>query len=394
MAILKTGENTGALSQEFRRQRQAIFGSRRYLFHVAIWMFVFLYIAISTSDFSAGFRININNSSAATKLNPEFNLTIVTIGVICASLVAAVMIYFFLLFVIPFARYKARKRYLWGGLFINVTVWSAVLTAFVLIVSSVSAQMNILESDVALLIGIFASVSMLLSAYFFAFYYFIDLYDQQKNLNRYEQVFTDKLQAETNFLKTQINPHFLFNTLNNIYSLTLSQSSDAPRVTVQLKELINYMVNDCTMDMVPLDGEIRFLENYISLEKVRNKQDNTTIELDIKGDAAGKVIAPLLLVNFIENAFKHGVKAGIGASFVKVRLYIMDKMLAMEVSNSKPEAMEPSHELNKQGSSGIGIRNVKRRLELLYPNRYKLRISQTKTEFNVHLNLQLFTHGA
>ncbi|KAK6025901.1 hypothetical protein OSTOST_08183 [Ostertagia ostertagi] len=146
--------------------------------------------------------------------------------------------------------------------------------------------------------------------------------------------------------------------------------------------------------MVPLDGEIRFLENYVSLEKLRNKQDHTSIELDVKGDTAGKEIAPLLLVNFIENAFKHGVKAGIGQSFVRIRLYVMDKVLAMEVSNSKPDLIGEGKAPEGQKSSGIGIRNVKRRLELLYPNRYKLRINQSENEFNVHLNLQLLSHGA
>src|SRR5215217_6060899 len=131
----------------------------------------------------------------------------------------------------------------------------------------------------------------MLTANFFSFYYFIDLYDQQKGLNRYQQVFTDKLQAETNFLKTQINPHFLFNTLNNIYSLTLSKSDDAPRITEQLKELISYMVNDCALDMVPLSGEINFLRNYIALEQLRNRQDNTIIELEIKGNTGGREIA-------------------------------------------------------------------------------------------------------
>jgi two-component system LytT family sensor kinase len=392
MAMVKTRKKNTALREEILRQRQVVFGKRRYWIHIAIWIFVFLYIIFSTGDFSLGLKIGISN--AGKKQPPELNIGLMTIGIAGGSLVAALMIYFYLLFVIPFARYKQQKRYLWGGLFLNMFAWMGMLIIVVIIVTLLRERWQSEESDFALLIGLFASASLMLSAYFFAIYYFIDLYDQQQYLNSYQQVFTDKLQAETNFLKTQINPHFLFNTLNNIYSLTLSQSPDAPRITMQLKDLIGYMVNDCAKDMVPLDGEIRFLENYVSLEKLRNKQDHTTIELDVKGDTAGKEIAPLLLVNFIENAFKHGVKAGIGQSFVRIRLYVMDKVLAMEVSNSKPDLIGEGKVPEGQKSSGIGIRNVKRRLELLYPNRYKLRINQSENEFNVHLNLQLLSHGA
>ncbi len=137
-------------------------------------------------------------------------------------------------------------------------------------------------------------------------------------------------------MKTQINPHFLFNTLNNIYSLALRQSDDAPVIARQLKELSQYMLYDCTRDMVPLSGEVTFLNNYVSLEQLRNKQEDIDIRLDIKGETEGKQIAPLLLVNFIENAFKHGVKSGIDRAFVQINPFIMDDLLSMEVTNSRP----------------------------------------------------------
>jgi LytS/YehU family sensor histidine kinase len=223
---------------------------------------------------------------------------------------------------------------------------------------------------------------------YFSLYYFLDLYDQQKSLNKYRKVFTEKLEAETNFLKTQINPHFLFNTLNNIYSLTLSQSSDAAFITRQLKNLITYMLQDCTNDLVPLTGEIAFLKNYITLEQLRNKQEQIDIQLTIKGESGNKKIAPLLLINFVENAFKHGVKAGISNAFVKINLLIMGHVLALEIVNSKPEQIEDQQKSVKE-DGGIGIQNVSRRLDILYPHRHKLRISESKKEYSVYLSIDL-----
>lgn len=302
------------------------------------------------------------------------------------SSIAAIMVYFFLLLVIPYARYKRRKTFLWVGLMCNIGFWVVAL----ILVGMLSGTINTVDINKSrgYSVGISASLSAIIAAYFFSLYYFIDLYDQQKYLNRYQQIFTDKLQAETNFLKTQINPHFLFNTLNNIYSLSLKQSSDAVIITQQLKDLIQYMVHDCSKEIVPLEGEIEFLKNYIALEKLRNKQENIDIELNVKGDAAGKEVAPLLLVNFIENAFKHGVKAGIDHAFVKINLYLMDNILSMEITNSKPKATK-SNNLSVQHNGGIGIRNVRRRLEILYPKKHKLRINESKAEYMVHLNIKL-----
>lgn len=371
--------------QELRLQRRMVFGNRRYWFHVIIWVLVFLNFFFVSGELSQGLQAGMAEKNP---VNPSFNLTNVSIGIISGAGVAAIIIYSFLLLSVPYARYKMQKRYLWIALFINGIFWTGILVTLALVLDQVEQRYHLTQESIVVFIGVFASLSVLLSAYFFAFYYFVDLYDQQKNLNRYEKVFTDKLQAETIFLKTQINPHFLFNTLNNIYSLTLSRSDDAPRITHQLKDLIGYMVNDCALDMVPLAGEVDFLRNYIALEKLRNRQDDILIELDIKGNMEGRQIAPLLLVNFIENAFKHGVKAGTGQSFVKVKLYVMNNLLQMEVSNSRPPD-GGAKDLAVSQSGGIGIRNVKRRLEILYPNRYRLRINRTKTMYHVNLIINI-----
>ena len=300
------------LKQELLQQRRTIFGNKRFIFHIIMWLATLCYLVLSVfgDEFKTGIEVgakhNQNSAINSTTINEAPFLIIATIS----TLVGAVMVYFYLLFVVPFARYKKQRRYLWIGVFINIALW-----LFVLIIAAVALGMThdpkskLDENDITLVLMLSIVFSGVVSGVFFSLYYFLDLYDQQKNLNQYRLVLTEKLEAETNFLKTQINPHFLFNTLNNIYSLTLSQSSDAAFITRQLKSLITYMLQDCTKDMVPLTGEIEFLKNYINLEQLRNKQEQADIQLTIKGEPGNKQIAPLLLINFVENAFKHGVKA-------------------------------------------------------------------------------------
>jgi two-component system LytT family sensor kinase len=371
------------LKQEFRQQRKIIFGNKRYWFHIAIWVAVTIVAVIQNGDFQKGFKIGVKMSNK----NLRFDPMVMGVSLLMASITAAVMVYLFLLFIIPLARHRKQKRVLWLGLFTNGLMWLFTLFIAGVLVGSEALSKNNFTPNMIISVSVVATVSVIIPAYFFAIYYFVDLYDQQRNLNRYQQVFTDKLQAETNFLKTQINPHFLFNTLNNIYSLSLRQSDDAPVIARQLKELSQYMLYDCTQDMVPLSGEVTFLNNYVSLEQLRNKQEDIDISLDVKGDTQGKEIAPLLLVNFIENAFKHGVKSGIDHAFVQINLLIMDQVLSMEVTNSRPPA--PAQDLSVKQSGGIGIKNVRRRLEILYPGRHRLKINQSKQQYSVHLNIEL-----
>lgn len=372
------------LKQEFRQQRKTIFGNKRYWFHIAIWATVLLIAIMQNGDFQKGLKIGIRSSNKDIVFNPVAT----SVSLLLSGVTAALMVYLFLLYIIPLARHRKQKRILWLGLMINGGLWLlALFIAGVIAGYSISPSTVKGVPSIVINASVVATVSAMIPAYFFAIYYFVDLYDQQKNLNRYQQVFTDKLQAETNFLKTQINPHFLFNTLNNIYSLSLRQSDDAPVIARQLKELSQYMLYDCTQEMVPLAGEVTFLHNYVSLEQLRNKQEDIEIRLEVKGETGGKQIAPLLLVNFIENAFKHGVKSGIDRAFVQINLFIMDQTLSMEVTNSRPPAV-PS-DLSVKHSGGIGIKNVRRRLEILYPGRHRLKINQSKQQYTVHLNIEL-----
>lgn len=374
------------LKREYRQQRDIVFGRRRYWFHIAIWACVVLFAVAAKSDFMKGMSDGLVKVQSDTA---GINLMLLICSGIIGALLAAVMVYVFLLLVIPYARYKRRKRYLWLGIFLNGAVWILILIIAGFTAGYVADSRHSSTSAIyGMSVGIIASISVVITGYFFSLYYFLDLYDQQKDLNRYQQVFTDKMHAETNFLKTQINPHFLFNTLNNIYSLTLKKSDDARVITSRLKDLIQYMLTDCSKEMVSLSGELLFLKNYIALEELRNKQEQVAISLEVSGDPGDRVIAPLLLINFIENAFKHGVKAGIEHAFVKINLYIMDNVFAMDIVNSKPD-IRSAKDMSVKQDGGIGIRNVKRRLELLYPRKHKLRVRQSAKEFRVYLNIDL-----
>jgi len=205
-----------------------------------------------------------------------------------------------------------------------------------------------------------------------------DLEEQRKELK------SEKLIAELKFLKNQVNPHFLFNTLNNLYSLAYSQSPKTTEVISKLSQMMRYMVYDSNHDLVPLEKEIDYMQNYISLEKLR-LNEVIPITFEIEGDPVQKKIAPLLLIPFLENAFKHGVSNSNPDSWVKAKLVTQGNNLHFEVTNSL---------MNHQGTagasnSGIGLENVRKRLDLKYPELYDLKIASTDTQFSANLDIHL-----
>jgi sensor histidine kinase YesM len=197
-----------------------------------------------------------------------------------------------------------------------------------------------------------------------------------------QQILTEeKLQAELKFLKTQIHPHFLFNTLNNLYALTLKKSDKAPETVLKLSELINYMLYECRSDQVPLSKEIKFIRNYIDIEKMRYG-DKVDIDLRVTGEVGDRSIAPLILLPFVENCFKHGASENLLQSWVKVTIDSHEDHVVIKVENSK------SGDNDGKREEGIGIRNVKRRLDLLYPGKHELKIINGSETFLVVLSIQ------
>lgn len=197
-----------------------------------------------------------------------------------------------------------------------------------------------------------------------------------------QQVLTkEKLEAELKFLKTQIHPHFLFNTLNNLYALTLKKSEKAPEMVLKLSELINYMLYECVADEVPLNKEVKFIQNYISIEKMRYG-DKLEVDVRVQGDTASSRLAPMIILPFVENCFKHGASEELQQGWVTVQIEASPETILIKVENSK------AHTENNHNGTGIGVQNVKRRLSLLYPNRHELKILDGKETFLVILTIQ------
>jgi two-component system LytT family sensor kinase len=189
---------------------------------------------------------------------------------------------------------------------------------------------------------------------------------------------TQTMQSELKFLRSQINPHFLFNTLNNLYALTLKKSDDAPEIVLKLSEMMRYMLYECNERRVPLSKEIAYMRNYID-----NQVD---INMNIDGDVYNQTIAPLLLIPFIENSFKHGLNSQIKHGYVNIDLVLTNDHLNFTIKNSK-RSNEPR--INYKKSGGIGLVNVKRRLNLIYPDQYNLKIKNEPNNYTVTLDLKL-----
>ncbi len=197
----------------------------------------------------------------------------------------------------------------------------------------------------------------------------------------------ESMQSELRFLKSQINPHFLFNTLNSLYALTLKKSDKAPDIVIKLSEMMRYMLYECNEPRVPLRKEINYLRNYLDLERLRQR-DGIEIGLTVNGTVTDQQLAPLLLIPFLENSFKHGVNTNLQGGFVKARLDVLPAAIHFDLENSKGSVM-PSSPTGGRPSGGIGLVNVRRRLELLYPGRYTLNIRETPSSYGIHLDLKL-----
>lgn len=202
---------------------------------------------------------------------------------------------------------------------------------------------------------------------------------------RQREVENQKLTAELNFLKAQINPHFLFNTLNNLYYLVFTKSDAATEVIAKLSQMMRYMIYDSNHPKVPLTREIEYMQNYIDLEKLRLNNE-VPIRFEVHGNVKDVMITPLVLITFLENAFKHGVSNDKPGTWITIRIDIENGQCTYTVENSK---LPTAQVKNANGKSGIGLQNVKRRLELSYPDHYLLHTENLNDRYKVQLKISL-----
>ena len=203
-----------------------------------------------------------------------------------------------------------------------------------------------------------------------------------KSWYKLQQVEKEKLSIELNSLKTQVNPHFLFNSLNSIYSLALAKSEQTSEAVLELSNLLRYMLYEVAEERVELGKEVEMIENFIELQKLR-ADASTRVSFEIIGNLEEKKIAPLLFFPLIENAFKHGVKGVSMAAFIEIKLNVEEE-IDFSIANNKGQVDDM--EGGKYG--GIGLENVKRRLALIYPKSHEFEIRETEEIFEIKLKLR------
>ena len=201
---------------------------------------------------------------------------------------------------------------------------------------------------------------------------------------RFQEDRFKQVQTELALLKSQVNPHFFFNTLNSLYALSLEKSDQVPDVVLKLSDLMRYVLDSSNKKTVPLEDEVQFLKSYISLEKLRISE-KTDIRVSVKGDLKPHCVAPMLLIPFVDNSFKHGLSSSIGDGYVYVSLTMERKNLHFQVKNSKPQP----ESRDKTEMPGMGLENVKRRISLLYPDKHQLHIADNPESYCVELLLNL-----
>ncbi len=285
--------------------------------------------------------------------------------------------YFFTEFLIP--KYLVKRKIIKFGLYSFYTIIGSVYLELIMLVVIFifGAELNIEAANfdgLFLVSGTYIPVVVSIA---------IKLYrtwqrSEEKSLRLLQQ----KTEEELKFLKSQIHPHFLFNTLNNLYALVMEKSDKAGDVVLQLSDLLSYILYDCKNDRLPLKKEYEQIKNYISLEKLRYG-DRVKVELDIDKNTLDQYIMPLTLLPFVENSFKHGVKPTSARSHINLNISKHGNGIQIRLSNSIPVKR------NTQISGGIGLDNLKTRLDLYYGERYFLDKKVEEDSFTVILKIEL-----
>lgn len=289
------------------------------------------------------------------------------------------LVYFVIYYLVPVTLEKGRYATFTGLVFLFV-ILSSLVTVGVqdLVMLAIKHRHFSLHSIFPMLLSR-AVGCVVLIACFLAVYALTDKYYGERHKDKIEQ---EQLKAELDFLKNQLNPHFLFNAINSIYVLIREDKALAEKTLLQFSDLLRYQLYDCGSDNTSLNKELRFISDYVSLEKMRCNQD-LKITLDLPDTDAEMSIAPFILITFVENAFKHR-SSDQQDNFISIRSSLNRRLFSFDVVNSVGE--KPHLE---SGQGGIGLRNVSRRLELLHRNNYKLEINRNNNHFSVHLELNL-----
>ena len=282
-----------------------------------------------------------------------------------------IAVYINLYFLIP--RYLFLKKYLHYGISVSILILSTSL--LITIWMSKFDQIDWVSRFIVLVINVLFSLLMTSAGKL--------LFEYLQKMIKFKEIENKQLKAELNLLKSQVNPHFLFNTLNNLYGLiTQNENQKASEITLKLAELTRYLLESSKTEKVSIKRELQFLEDYLCLEKIR-LSNNTDIKFDVSGIEEEVFVAPLLFIPLVENAFKHGLQTVTEKSFAHFSLAIQGDDLFFEAKNSIGKKFQ------NYSTGGTGITNLKNRLQLIYPEKHQLDIENTANFYKVTLHLEL-----
>jgi two-component system, LytTR family, sensor kinase len=290
----------------------------------------------------------------------------------------ALLVYITNYLLIPYLLYK--KRYiLFGALFIVLVFTFSIIKMYIEISLMQLPMFNIWDRfKVRVYDNVIPHILLVSTGAAFKL-----LADYARSQRRLGDMAKEKAETELNFLKSQINPHFLFNSLNTVYFLIDKQNAEARKTLLQFSDLLRYQLYDCNSTTIEIEKEVSYLEDYIRLQRLRQDKQYE-VEVKIGPELKGFRITPLILIPFVENAFKHISHHHNARNFIEVNLSRSNGTFTFEVENSKDD-----HQRSTEPKGGIGLTNVKRRLELLYPGKHELEIQNTPGKFKVALNLSL-----
>ena len=325
--------------------------------HVAFWIAIVFY-------FGWGFGFNVN--AKASLIN--------ALSYVPGHMI---MVYLLLYFLTP--RYLVKKKYLQFMIGLVVVTFICAIYANLanLTLSAFKQSFKGVTLDTGRNVLPFIHVGGLAFSI-----KFLDFWQKQKQQTLEAQ--REQLTTELELLKSQIHPHFLFNTLNNLYAYTLDRSDKAPEIVLKLSNLLRFMIYESKAAQIPLSKEISLLQAYIDLEQLRYG-DRLDVSFSCRGDIEGKQIAPLLLLPFLENAFKHGTSKQIDQCWLSFDLNVEGSAMQFKLVNSIDKEEEKMNAI----TGGHGLQNVRRRLDLLYKGNYQLDVQQEEEVFIVSLQLQL-----
>jgi len=333
-----------------------LFTRQRWVIHIYFWMLILAFYVVFFGH---------KNSNYLQTFLFVFMLMPVTIGTT----------YFLNYFLIP--QYLMKERY---GFFFLYFVYTLIGSTFfemsiAMVTFVVLAEVKIRSMSPAS-INIFFLLTSLLMVVFFGVAIKMLLH-WRKSKEDYQRLMLEKVEAELKFLKTQLNPHFLFNTLNNLYYLASEKSDRTPQAILALSEILDYVLKDARSVYVPLDKELKQVENYIALELLRY-EDRVKVETLVRGSSEGCNIAPMMLITLIENAFKHGAMRVTGESWIKMKVECSLEKVDISLQNSCKQ---------KSPGKGVGLENLRSQLNHLYSERHTLLIHENCNVFLVNLTL-------